>query len=114
MEDEQDEQRDNANIPDEHTPAKTRNECLRSRIATYPTRREKQPDAAAALKRETTAEVSRLGRAKQKADGSAVLLPYITMEPILVADETIEKVEGAKKHSHECHDGTTECESHHA
>jgi hypothetical protein len=89
-------------------------ECLRSRVTKYPTRRENQPDETAALKRETTAEESPFGRPKEKAAWSAVLLPCITMEPILVADETIEREEAGKKHSHECYEGTIECEHHDA
>src|SRR5262245_61045977 len=89
-------------------------ECLHSRVAAYPRRRAKQQLVEAAITRETTAEDSPFGREKRKATGSAILLPCITMKPILVADETIEREEDGKMHSKEYYDGTTECERHHA
>src|SRR5687767_12057474 len=93
---------DESRVPDEHAPAQATVQSLRCRIATDPSRRIKWPPECATLKCEPATKPSSLRRAKGGRVRTAIPLPSISVECMLVAYQTVEEVEARNEHTDEC------------
>src|SRR5882724_4825123 len=83
-------------------------QSLRCRISSHPSRRVKWPSKCAALKCDPAAKPSSLWRTKERCVRATVPLPGFSVECILVAYQTIEKVEARNERSNKRHQGKGE------
>ena len=99
MWDDEEDERNEPDIPDEDANPHASVESACGGICSYPPGRVERPSKGAPLERHAAAEKAQLRRTKQETIGPAVLLPSLPVARVLAANKLIKVVERGYQHA---------------
>jgi len=92
---------DDADVPNEHTPAQARKQSPGSRIVTSPLRSAKQPGECAALESKAAVQPTSFRGAEEETDRTTISLPRFAVKLVFVTYQPVEEVKRAEQDSDE-------------